>query len=225
MTIVIIPHFDKKGVFFMTKKEKKIKKGRAFETRKRLYATAEALFTRYGFDNVSVDRIVEEAGLAKGTFYVHFKTKDDLLTSLISDYVRKVDMDYQAFIDTFSPDVPAADMLLHLAEKIMDVIIGTIGLERMKTLYRAQLTNISYSTSTASYQRMLYKTIMDVLDKGMQRDEFVTALSLEELANHLILSMRGLIYEWCIRYPDFDLKAQARAHFKLILRGIQKRTQ
>ena len=128
----------------MTKKEKK--KGRAFETRKRLYATAEALFTRYGFDNVSVDRIVEEAGLAKGTFYVHFKTKDDLLTSLISDYVRKVDMDYQAFIDTFSPDVLAADMLLHLAEKIMDVIIGTIGLERMKTLYRAQLTNISYST-------------------------------------------------------------------------------
>ncbi len=209
----------------MNKKEKKLKKGRALETRNRLYATADALFTQYGLDNVSVDRIVEEAGLAKGTFYVHFETKDDLLVSLISDYVKKVDMDYQAFIDTFSPDMPVADILICLVEKIMDVIIDTIGLERMKTLYRAQLTNISYSAPTASYQRMLYKTIMNVLDRGIQRGELATALPLKELANHLILSMRGLIYEWCIRYPDFDLKTQSRAHFELILKGIQKRTQ
>ncbi len=209
----------------MKKKEQKVKKTRALETRRRLYATAEALFTQYGFDNVSVDRIVEEAGLSKGTFYVHFETKDDLLVSLISDYVKKVDMDYQALIDAFPPDMPAADMLICLVQKIMDVIIETIGLEKIKTLYRAQLTNTSYSTPTASYQRMLYKTIMDVLDIGIQRGEFVTGLPLEELANHLILSMRGLIYEWCIRYPDFDLKTKSRAHFELILKGIQKGPQ
>lgn len=205
----------------MNKKEISHRKGRAIETRNRLYATAEALFMQYGFDNVSVDRIVEEAGLSKGTFYVHFETKDDLLVSLISDYVEKIDMDYQAFIDACSPDMPAADMLICLVRKIMDVTIQTIGLERMKTLYRAHLTNISHSGTAASYQRMLYKTIMDVLDRGMQRGEFV-ALPLEELANHLILSMRGLIYEWCIRYPHFDLKTQSRAHFELILKGIQK---
>ena len=153
---------------------------------------------------------------------MHFETKDDLLVSLISDYVKKVDMDYQAFIDACSPDMAAADMLICLVQKIMDVIIETIGLERMKTLYRAHLTNISHSGTAASYQRMLYKTIMDVLDRGIQRGEFVTALTLEELANHLILAMRGLIYEWCIRYPDFDLKTQSRAHFDLILKGIQR---
>ncbi|MGI5848996.1 MAG: TetR/AcrR family transcriptional regulator [Christensenellales bacterium] len=209
----------------MNKKDSRSRKDRAFETRSRLYATADAMFTQYGFDNVSVDRIVVEAGLSKGTFYVHFESKDDLLVSLISDYVEKVDMDYQAFIDTFSPDMPAADILLHLTEKIMDVIIDTIGLERMKTLYRAQLTNISRSGTAASYQRMLYKTIMDVLDRGMQRREFVTTLTLEELANHLILAMRGLTYEWCIRYPDFDLKTQSRTHFEIILKGIQKECQ
>ena len=58
-------------------KEETHRQGRAIKTRNRLYATAETLFMQYGFDNVSVDRIVEEAGLAKGTFYVRFKTKED----------------------------------------------------------------------------------------------------------------------------------------------------
>lgn len=124
-------------------------------------------------------------------------------------------MDYQAFIDACSPDMPAVDMLICLVQKIMDVTIETIGLERMKTLYRAQLTNISYSGTAASYQRMLYKTIMDVLDRGIQRGEFFAELNLEEPANHLILAMRGLIYEWCIRYPNFDLKTQSRAQGRL----------
>ena len=83
----------------MTKKEKK--KGRAFETRA-LVCNCRGTVYRYGFDNVSVDRIVEEAGL-QGTFYVHLKQRTTY-DILISDYVRKVDMDYQAFIDTFSPD-------------------------------------------------------------------------------------------------------------------------
>ena len=209
----------------MNSKERGSRKNRALETKKRLYTTAEALFTQYGLDNVSVDMIVEEAGLSKGTFYVHFESKDDLLGSLISDYVEKIDMDYQAFIDAFSPNAPLADILLRLVEKIIDIIIDRVGLERMKVLYRTQLTNISHSGTASSYNRMLYKTIMDVLDRGMQKGEFFATLTPAELANHLILAMRGLTYEWCIRYPDFDLKKQSRAHFEIILKGIQKESQ
>lgn len=205
----------------MEKEAASTRRERASATKKRLYAAADALFTQYGFDEVSVDRIVEEAGVAKGTFYVHFTSRDSLLESLIADFVERVDVDYQALIDTFPPTMPAADVLLQLAEKIMDVVRNTIGLERMKALYRTQLTNISHTGTAASYNRMLYKTIMGVLDKGIQSGELSSELPLEALANHLILALRGIIYEWCIRQPDFDLQAQTRAHFQLILRGIQ----
>lgn len=205
----------------MYKEDGKTRKERALETKNHLYAVADALFTQYGFDYVSVDKIVEEAGLSKGTFYVHFESKDSLLVALISDYVDKVDVDYQAFIEIFSSDMPATDILLRLIDKIMDVIVDTIGHKRMKALYRAQLTNISHTGTSASYNRMLYTTITDVLTRGIQRREIVTALPLSELTNHVILAMRGLTYEWCIRYPDFDLKAQSRAHFEIILQGIK----
>ncbi|MEA4969818.1 MAG: TetR/AcrR family transcriptional regulator [Candidatus Pelethousia sp.] len=205
----------------MEKEAGRSRKEKALATKTRLYAAADALFTQYGFDEVSVDRIVEEAGVAKGTFYVHFESRDSLLETLISDFVERVDVDYQAFIDTFPPDMPAADMLLRLVEKIMDVILNTIGLARMKALYRAQLANLSHARTAVSYNRMLYKTIMEVLAKGMRRGEFSAELALESLANHLILAMRGIIYEWCIRYPDLDLQAQSQAHFRIILRGMQ----
>lgn len=208
----------------MAKNGGRSSKEKALETKRRLYAVADTLFTQYGFD-LSVDKIVEEAGVSKGTFYVHFDSKDNLLEELISDYVRKVDLDYQAFIESFSPDMPAAEVLLRLVEKIADVITDTIGVERMKMLYRTQLTNISHSGTAASYNRMLYQTMMDVLKRGIQSREFDLMLPLEEVAHHFILAIRGLTYDWCIRYPDFDLKTRSQAHFNILLKGIQRERQ
>ncbi|WP_231889537.1 TetR/AcrR family transcriptional regulator (plasmid) [Tistrella mobilis] len=57
---------------------------------------AEALFLRKGFATTSVGEIVVEAGVAKGTFYLYFKTKDDVLDALrtrfIEGFCEKLDM-------------------------------------------------------------------------------------------------------------------------------------
>lgn len=47
--------------------------------RGRLLAATSELFNRYGVQGVGVDRIVEEAGIAKATLYKHFPSKDDLI--------------------------------------------------------------------------------------------------------------------------------------------------
>jgi AcrR family transcriptional regulator len=48
-------------------------------TRSLLYETALAQFRARGFDAVQVDDIAREAGVARGTFYLHFQNKEDLL--------------------------------------------------------------------------------------------------------------------------------------------------
>ena len=40
--------------------------------------TATRLFYGEGVHTVGIDRIIAEAGVAKGTFYNHFPSKDDL---------------------------------------------------------------------------------------------------------------------------------------------------
>ena len=197
------------------------KKEQAAETKEKLYASAGRLFGQYDFDDVSVDAIVEAAGVSKGTFYVHFESKDALIASFLSDYVSQVDAGYQAYLDTLPAETKASDILLALIGRIADVIADIIGYHRMRMVYKVQLTEAINMEAVKGYNRELYKMFADVLDKGMQRGEFKTELPLDIMTRHFVMAIRGLCYEWCIRYPDFDLKEQALAHFKLLLTGIE----
>jgi AcrR family transcriptional regulator len=58
------------------------------DTRKRLFAAAVRLFAEHGYADTTVDRIAREAGVAKGTFFVHFATKDAVVTELVRNQVR-----------------------------------------------------------------------------------------------------------------------------------------
>lgn len=201
----------------MTRRQEK-----AAETKQKLYETADQLFTQHGIDGVSVDAIVAAAGLSKGAFYVHFESKDALVAELITAYADRVDMDYKAYLEAFPADTPSAGLLLALVEKIFDVIEGTIGLEKIRALYKVQLTGATLSQTAANYNRALYGMLADVLERGVRRGEFQAELPVDALTRHFVLAMRGLTYEWCIRYPDFDLKKQALSHFALLLKGIQR---
>ncbi|MEA4932329.1 MAG: hypothetical protein VB071_01865 [Lawsonibacter sp.] len=75
--------------------------------------------------------------------------------------------------------------------------------------------------SVTGYERRIYTFFQKVLERGIQQGEFNTALSPEALSRHFVMAIRGLTYEWCIRYPDFDFKQEALTHFRLLLEGIQ----
>ncbi|MGW4353875.1 TetR/AcrR family transcriptional regulator [Nocardia sp. NPDC004582] len=60
------------------------------EARERLLDTATRLFYAEGIHTVGIDRIIAEAGIAKATFYRHFKTKEDLVVAyLVREYGRQ----------------------------------------------------------------------------------------------------------------------------------------
>jgi AcrR family transcriptional regulator len=64
------------------------KRSRGDDTRDRLFAAAVRLFAQHGYADTTVERIVREAGVAKGTFFIHFATKDAVVTELVRNQVR-----------------------------------------------------------------------------------------------------------------------------------------
>jgi len=60
-------------------------------TRERIQAIAVRLFAERGYDNTSLREIAEELGVTKAALYYHFKTKEELVTSLVGDMVRGLD--------------------------------------------------------------------------------------------------------------------------------------
>ncbi|MRH92527.1 TetR family transcriptional regulator [Nocardia sp. SYP-A9097] len=58
--------------------------------RERLLETATRLFYTEGIHTVGIDRIIAEAGIAKATFYRHFRTKEDLVVAYLErEYDRQ----------------------------------------------------------------------------------------------------------------------------------------
>ncbi|MEH6548180.1 MAG: TetR/AcrR family transcriptional regulator [Sneathiella sp.] len=57
------------------------------KTRANIIETARVLFNRYGFQNVTIDMVMAEAGLTRGGFYNHFKNKEALFEVAVSSFL------------------------------------------------------------------------------------------------------------------------------------------
>lgn len=59
---------------------------KAEERRNEILDTADELFRKKGFDGTSTNDILEKIGIARGTLYYHFKSKEDIMDALIDRY-------------------------------------------------------------------------------------------------------------------------------------------
>jgi len=59
------------------------------ERKEELMKAALSLFETEGYNNTSVDSIVNAAGVAKGTFYYYFKSKESILEALFTAYLAQ----------------------------------------------------------------------------------------------------------------------------------------
>lgn len=55
-------------------------------TRTKIMDAAERLILEQGFGGTSIDRVIENASITKGTFFYHFKSKADLAYALVERY-------------------------------------------------------------------------------------------------------------------------------------------
>jgi AcrR family transcriptional regulator len=68
-----------------------IGRDRRARTRAQLFEAARALYARHPIESITVDQVVSEAGVAKGTFYVHFASLDELRDAVADEMAREFD--------------------------------------------------------------------------------------------------------------------------------------
>lgn len=62
----------------------------AEERRNEILDAAEQLFGHKGFDGTSTNDILDKVGIARGTLYYHFKSKEDIMDALIERYSVRI---------------------------------------------------------------------------------------------------------------------------------------
>jgi AcrR family transcriptional regulator len=64
---------------------------RSHDTRSRLRQLALKLFAEQGYEKTSLREIAEQLGVTKAALYYYFKSKEDIVRSLVEDYVAEMD--------------------------------------------------------------------------------------------------------------------------------------
>ncbi|MCC2958169.1 TetR/AcrR family transcriptional regulator [Massilia sp. IC2-477] len=92
------------------------------QTRERIVSAARRLFNRHGFEQVSIDRVMLEAGLTRGGFYHHFGSKDELYAAAVASFTNC--NPFRADLESNPTPEPGelARMLLdvYLSDKVFD---------------------------------------------------------------------------------------------------------
>ena len=89
------------------------------ETRAALIAAAGRVFAERGFRAASVDAVAGEAGVSKGAFYWHFKSKDDLLFALLEE---RIDRPLQEWMERLESAPPDRDMAPEASRWFVDLL-------------------------------------------------------------------------------------------------------
>ena len=84
------------------------------ETRARIVEAARVLFNRHGYDNVTIDMVMQAAALTRGGFYGHFRNKEELFGAAVSSFLmgRGARWRAQAGVNAMDPAIEDAVNML-----------------------------------------------------------------------------------------------------------------
>lgn len=188
-------------------------------TRGKIIDAAWKLFYRQGYDDTTVEEIIEESGTSRGSFYHYFQGKDDLLSTLADVFDQK----YQALMETMDPEMDRFDQLMYLNRELFAMMENSTPLDLVARLYSSQLVTRG-DKSLMDHNRIYYRLLRQIVLQGQERGELRRDVTVNEMVRAYALCERALIYDWCLSGGDYSLTQYSRTMMPMFLQGFRTGT-
>ncbi|MBE5853313.1 MAG: TetR/AcrR family transcriptional regulator [Lachnospiraceae bacterium] len=172
----------------------------ARNTKGRIVDAAWELFYEQGYENTTIDEIVERSETSKGSFYHYFEGKDALLSSLSYLFDKK----YEELKLTIDPDMNNFDKLLYLNHELFLMIENKISLDLLARLFSTQLTTTG-EKHLLDHNRTYFRLLRQYIVEGQQKHQLRDDLSVNEIMKAYALFERALLYDWCLCNGEYSL--------------------
>src|SRR5258708_33884505 len=140
------------------------------DKQERILEAAQRLFVRYGVKRTSFDDIVQEAGIAKGTLYLYYDSKNVLFAAVAARLCTKL-------LDQAHQAVNASASLTEQLVGVLDAYVGVIHRLVAESPHMAELidgkesiASDSFDTFDRDMKAMLHRILNDA---GISRDDAV----------------------------------------------------
>lgn len=174
-------------------------------TKSKIVSAAWRLFYEQGYDDTTIEDIIEESGTSKGSFYHYFAGKDALLSSLSILFDEK----YEEIEEKIDPEMSAFDKLMYYNEELFAMIENRVSIDLLARLYSSQLITKS-EKHLLDRNRIYYKLLRQTVVSGQEKGELRSDVSANEIVKAYALCERGLLYDWCICNGEYALKEYSK---------------
>lgn len=138
---------------------------------------AARLFAEKGFDNTSTNDILEMVGIARGTLYHHFKSKEDIMDALIERHMTHILSKAQKIASDKSMPVKERMIYTIMALRVEDAE-GSDGKEMIHQLHKPQNALMHQKTRKIMMQK-IPPILAEILKDGINEGLFDTPFPLE----------------------------------------------
>ena len=186
-------------------------------TRGKIITAAWDLFYEQGYEDTTIEEIIDKSGTSKGSFYHYFEGKDALLGSL--SYI--FDEEYERLMEEMDEGTNSFDKLLYLNSKLFEMIEERIDLDLLTRLYSTQLVTKG-EKHLLDNKRLYYKLLRNIVMDGQKKGELSSDMSVNEIVKIYAMCERSLLYDWCLCNGDYSLKNYAKSTMPMFLYSIKK---
>ena len=175
-------------------------KKNARNTRSKIVNAAWKLFYEQGYEDTTVEEIIEVSQTSKGSFYHYFDGKDALLGTLSSLFDEK----YQELSLCLDTETTAMEKLLFLNRELFGMIENRVSLDLLARLLSTQLVT-NGEKHLLDRNRTYYRLLRKIIGEGVEAGELDSRLSVSEMVKIYALSERALMYVWCLCGGEYSL--------------------
>ena len=184
-------------------------------TRGRIVSAAWQLFYVQGYEDTTVEEIIEVSHTSKGSFYHYFDGKDALLSTL-SDLF---DAQYEALEPRLPELGTAMERLLFLNRELFGYIENNVSMELLARLLSTQLVT-SGEKHLLDRRRTYYRLLRRIIAEGQSSGQLTRGMSAGELVKLYALCERALLYDWCLCGGEYSLREYAEKQLPGLLSGF-----
>lgn len=174
---------------------------------------AREVFAKDGFDSARMDDIADVSGLSKGTLYLYYKSKDDLIVGLLKTTFNDLLMQLRTLLDVDS--VVETRLRDYAQQMAIYMQRDASSLNIAYAFYAVAARKPSFRLLLKTYFADYRHTLTQLLEQGIARGEF-TPFDTAQAAITLIALLEGLTLLW---FTDPDA-VQLQTVLSTALRGF-----
>ncbi|KAA0761756.1 TetR/AcrR family transcriptional regulator [Bacillus sp. SH5-2] len=181
------------------------------ERRKEILETAERLFITKGYTKTTVNDILKEIGIAKGTFYHYFKSKEEVMDEIIMRIIKE-DV-AKAKVIVSNPNIPVLEKLLRVLME-QSPKSGDVKDKMIEQFHQPNNAEMHQKSLVQSIIH-LSPVLTEVLEQGIEEGIFSTAYPQETI--ELLLSSAQVIFDdGLFQWKPEEMMRRAKAYIKMM---------